>query len=442
VTRGVEFSHLTREVTVSAGQDAVVAGVLRRMVDSSGWVSADFHNHSTPSGDNTCGTDDRIINLAAEHIEFAPTTEHNRLYDWRPHISRLGLDYHLSTIPGLELTGGGAHLNTFPLTPEPHRQDNGAPVWEQDPRVNALHLREFQGGDPDRWVQINHPDMVANFIDRDGDGKTDGGFALLGEMVDGLETENYLTDFAAGEGILGRAPYRLLGPLDQGPRVKFLREFIWLQLLNQGVRVHAVAVSDAHSVYGNGVGGWRTYLPSRTDQPAEIDWREIARHARAGHIVLTTGPFLEVEAPGGALPGDSVEAKRQPVALRVRVQCNDWTDIDRVQVLVNGRQREDLNFTRASHPDWFGDGVVKFDRTLEVALTEDSHLIVAAIGEGQDLKTGYGTSPQAAMRPCAYHNPVWVDWDGGGFTPNGDTLGFPLPVAGLTPDHVRTMLER
>ena len=52
-----------------------------------------------------------------------------------------------------------------------------------------------------------------------------------------------------------------------------------------------------------------------------------------------------------------------------------------------------------------------------------------AFGHGYDLRTGFGSSWQAAMHPCAYHNPIYVDVDGGGFRPNGDTLGYPLPVA-------------
>ena len=84
VTRGIEYSHLQQTIDLRPEQSVAVKGVLKRIVDTTGWVSADYHNHSTPSGDNTTGTDDRIINLAAEHIEFAPTTEHNRLYDWRP----------------------------------------------------------------------------------------------------------------------------------------------------------------------------------------------------------------------------------------------------------------------------------------------------------------------------------------------------------------------
>ena len=141
-----------------------------------------------------------------------------------------------------------------------------------------------------------------------------------------------------------------------------------------------------------------------------------------------------------SLPGGTVRAAGG-VKLKVRVQCTDWIDIDRVQVLVNGRAEPKLNFTRASHPDWFANGVVKFDRVIDVPLSEDAHLIVVAAGENFDLKTGYGTSAQAKVKPIAYHNPIWCDVDGGGFKPNGDTLGFPLATK-ISLDEARALLER
>lgn len=436
VTRGIEHIHLAQEVTLAAGQTFELNGKLRRVVDTTGWVSADYHNHSTPSGDNTCGTDDRLINLAAEHIEFAPTTEHNRLYDWRPHIERLGLFEEIQTVPGMELTGSAAHFNAFPFDPQPFTQDNGAPVWDKDPRITAITLRDWQGSDPDRWIQINHPDMVKNFIDANGDGRVDGGFRGLATLIDGIETQNY-----SKSEILGGVPFRIGKNSEGKENVQTLREFIWLQMLNRGHRYAAMAVADAHSVYGNGVGGWRMYLPSKSDKPSEIDWRDNARHARAGHSYLTTGPFLLVTTGEGMGPGETVRTTEGSVKLKVRVQCTDWIDIDRVQVLVNGRPRPELNFTRAKHPKMFQDGVVKFENTLEVPLSEDAHLIVVAMGENSDLSVGYGTSTQAKINPCAYHNPIFVDFDGHGFTPNGDNLGFPLPVAKLSVEEAKRQLE-
>lgn len=437
VVRGPEYSHLAKDITIDAGKIVDFKGTLKRLVDSKGWISADFHNHSTPSGDNVCDTDGRLINIAAEHLEFTPTTEHNRLYDWEPTIKALGLENHIKTVKGMELTGSRQHFNAFPFEPEPLKQDGGAPIWNDDPRITALTLRRWQGERPERWIQFNHPDLSNMFIDRNGDGVQDGGFVGVGDMIDGSESEN-----GPGTNILAEAPFsvsRAAGSL--AAKVSQNREFIWRQLLNQGLRVTAVGVADAHSVYGNGVGCWRCYLPSSTDEPAKIDWAELSPHAKAGHIVLSTGPFLEVTTQNGKIAGDE-DRCTGGIDLNVRVQCTDWMDIDRVQILVNSRPDPKLNFTRKSHPQMFKEGVVKFAERIQVPLQQDAHLIVVVLDEDGDQKIGFGTSDYAKMRPCAYNNPIYVDADGNGFKPNGDTLGFDLPVGGLNADKARALLER
>ena len=441
VTRGIEFGHLEKEIKLRPGRTEKIRGLLRRLVDTEGWVSTDFHNHSTPSGDNVTNSRDRVINLAAEHIEFAPTTEHNRLYDWQPFIDELGLADEIVTIPGLEMTLAGAHLNAFPFVPDPYAQDGGAPERQLDPRINAIVLRDFQRSwedlMPERWVHLNHPNMSLDFVDRDKDGREDGGYRGLAVLIDGAEVCGNWEVW--GEDILARSPWRVV-TRDEEEEVRHRREFIWLQLLNRGHRYTAIAVSDAHTIHGNGVGGWRTYITSSSDRPADIDWKEVVGNAKAGQALITNGPFLRVETVDGTLPGGSARAQGS-IALRIEVQCTDWIDIDRVQILVNGRQHPDLNFTKESHRDWFSDGVVKFNRVIDVPLSQDSHLIVVAAGEDSDLSVGYGSSWQARMKPVAYTNPIWVDVDGGGFVPNGDDLGWDLPVMEKTVEEVRKMLE-
>jgi hypothetical protein len=110
--------------------------------------------------------------------------------------------------------------------------------------------------------------------------------------------------------------------------------------------------------------------------------------------MLTTGPFLQVTTADGKLAGDDVQVNGA-VQLKVKVQCTDWQDINRIQVLVNSRKEPTLNFTRATHPQMFSDGVVKFDEVITVPLQSDAHVIVVAVGEELNLKTGYGTSDQA-----------------------------------------------
>ena len=437
VTHGPEYSHIDQDVTVDPDKEVVVSGKLQRLVDTTGWISSDFHNHSSPSGDNVCDTDGRVINLAAEHIEFAPTTEHNRFYDWEPTINALGLTPFIKTVKGVESTGRGQHFNAFPFEPDPALQDGGAPVWNDDPRITALTLRRWQGERPERWIQFNHPTLSQMFADRNADGIVDGGFVGVGDMIDGMESQNGNTT-----NILADAPFsvsRTSGSL--AAKVGVIREFVWRQLLNQGHRLTAVAVADAHTVYGNGVGGWRIYLPSSTDDPAKINWADLSPHAKSGHIFLTTGPFLEVTTPDGKIAGDDVRSGGG-TTLHVRVQCTDWQDIDRVQVLVNSRPDPRYNFTRTSHPDMFQDGVVKFDQKIKIPLQSDAHLIVVAMHETMTLKTGFGTSPQSNLRPCAYNNPIYVDVNGNGFQPNHNTLGFDLPSMKLTADEAKAQLIR
>jgi hypothetical protein len=42
----------------------------------------------------------------------------------------------------------------------------------------------------------------------------------------------------------------------------------------------------------------------------------------------------------------------------------------------------------------------------------------------------------------AFNNPIYVDIDGNGWKPNGDTLGFELPTAGIKADDAKAQLIR
>ncbi len=433
VSLGPEHDLVERRINVDKGETVEVEAVMKRTVATDGWVSTDYHAHSTPSGDNYCSTRDRIINFAAEHIEFAPTTEHQRLFDWTPQIGALGLSDRIKTVPGIELTGSGQHFNAFPIEPDPLAQNGGAPLWHFDPRINAITLRNWGtptleggsrtdpapnarkriglfGGGPDRWVQANHPDVGGVFFDRNRDGIEDGGFVGFESLIDAAEV--WSTE------ILNLDPR-------YSERTGANRTFGWLQLLNQGRRVWCVAVSDAHRIFGNGVGGWRTYVPSSTDSPAEIDHEEIVRNSKAGRMMITNGPFLEVETADG-LPIGSTVIGEGSVDLKIRVQTPNWLEIDRVQILVNGRQPAQLDFRRKEHPGMFREGSVNFDNTVRVMLQQDAHLIVVAIGEGSTIEKGWGRNPYGKMHPVAYTNPIFVDVDRDGFEANGDTLGHRL----------------
>src|SRR5262249_38740711 len=158
--------------------------------------------------------------------------------------------------------------------------------------------------------------------------------------------------------------------------------FNWLQLLNQGQRIPGVVNTDAHYNF-HGSGGLRNYVRCDARVPGDINPLEIVRHARQGHLVMSNGPFLDVKLDD-ALPGDDLRLKGGKATLQVRVLCAGWYDVDRVQVLLNGRPEPTLNFTRASHPQLFSDGPVRFSHKTELTLEKDAHVIVVAVGEGKE----------------------------------------------------------
>ena len=424
VSRGPEFDAVEREVTVESGRESPLAAKLERTVDTTGWISTDYHNHASPSGDNVSSQFGRVLNLLCENVEYAPCTEHNRISTYVPHLKRLKVEHLLGTCSGMELTSTPlplGHLNAFPLKLHQHTQDNGAPQTDLDIELQAARLALWDDRS-EKLVQQNHPDLGWLFYDKNGDGVPDAGHAQVLPHLDVMEVHP--------PGDIFKAPLvkNSKGETENNTMLN------WMQMINQGVRVPGVVNTDAHyNIHGS---GWlRNWIASPTDDPDKVEVLDVVHESEHGHIVMSNGPFLTVAAADAeasdkqrrAIPGDDLTATGGKVSLSVRVQCPNWFDVDRVQVFVNGRPDPKLNFTRAAMPEAFGDKVVKFDRELKLELKGDAHLVVAATGENSRL--GHVMGPEhEKTRPIAVSNPIFVDVDGGGFEANGDTLGAPLPV--------------
>ncbi len=303
----------------------------------------------------------------------------------------------------------------------PNTQDNGAPTHDDDPDVQIERLALWDGGS-EKLVQVNHPDIGWMFHDRNGDGKPDAGFAgMIGKMD--------IIEFHPPHTIFDKPTTRSGGRTQNNVIVS------WLQLLNTGRRIPGVVNTDAHYNF-HGSGWLRNYVKSPTADPAAIRTLDVVHAAERGNMVMSSGPYLEVKLRSSAgsgteaIPGDDVSARGGAATLKVRVQCPNWFDVDRVQVFLNGRASEELNFTRRSHPGRFSEATVKFDQEIPLRLERDSHVIVAVIGEQSGLGPVMGPE-HANDRPVAVSNPIFVDVDGDGFKPNGDTLGALTVKAGL-----------
>jgi hypothetical protein len=205
--------------------------------------------------------------------------------------------------------------------------------------------------------------------------------------------------------------------------------FSWLQLMNLGYRIPGVVNTDAHWNF-HGSGFLRNYIKSPIDDPTANSVAELVHTCEHGRIMLTNGPFMEVSAAsdqGKAEVGDDLAAPGGKLRLKIRVQCPNWLEVNRVQVFVNGKQEPRWNFTQRTHPAMFHRATVVFDEELPIELDGDAHLVVACAGEGKGLGDVMGPDHGKDM-PAAVGNPIFVDVDGDGFKPNGDMLGLPLPV--------------
>ncbi len=421
ISHGPEYDAVFRDVTVPPGKTVEVKAELKHVVDTTGWISSDFHSHSSPSGDNTGSQLGRVLNLVCDHIEFAPCTEHNRVDSYQPHIDRLKIGQFISSCSGMELTGSPLllnHQNAFPMKFRPHLQDGGGPVTDGsvEKQVERLALWDDRS---EKLVQINHPDMGWMFRDANGDGTPDDGHPGILPLFDVVEIHP-VPDILTLDPSITASNYK-------GNN----RIYNWLQFLNQGYLLRGVVNTDAHYNYHES--GWlRNWIKSPTDDPSGIKPLDVVRASEAGAVVMSNGPFLEVSMTeagkkGRVIAGQDLEAPSGKILISARVQCPNWIDLDRVFVLVNGRIHPKHHYRKATHPNVFRSGVVRFEERLELTLKEDAHVIVVAGAENSKLGRVHGPV-WGEHTPAALHNPVFVDVDGGGFKANGDTLDHPLPV--------------
>ena len=415
VSHGLEYDAVFTEIVMVTGRETRLEATLLRRVDTRGWVSADFHSHSSPSGDNTSSQLGRVLNLLAEHIEFAPCTEHNRISTYVPHLQALGVEDRMATCSGIELTStpGFNHQNAFPLIRKPHTQDGGAPLISLDPEIQ-IERRALWDSESEKLVQQNHPDIERLFFDRDDDGVRDEGYSRMFGYMDVIEVHQLPRGSISA---IFWSPFsQKRGPdVDPSSPVNN-RIYSWIQTLNLGHRIPGVVNTDAHYNF-HGSGWLRNYLKSPTDDPARIKTLEMVRLAERGNMIMTNGPFLEVKirahessSKQQGTAGDVVVAPGGRIQLWVRVQCPNWFDIDRVQVLLNGRYIPELNFTRGSYPQFFSREVVQFETEFELYLKQDMHIILATIGEESTLGPVMGPT-YGADQPVAISNPIFVDVD-------------------------------
>lgn len=466
ITRGIEYDAVIREVTLKAGDKLDVEAKLKRSVSTPGWVSAEFANKSTVSTFWTLApAAGRVLNLLAEGVEFAPATEALSVYSYKGVIKSLDAQKWLATEDGIHLPqpvrkSFGAQ-NAFPLTYVPGDQDGGIPqrpahvfvVWwlRNIPFVFDQRERVVETGGNGKLIQVTPPGIWVN------DGRLEGMSWLFDERK--VFTESVLRDARLREvkgwdavelqpldAFLDLPEYDPADPKGQRDMDQWLAELDereskkwplakdrnrdWFRMLNLGYRLTGVVNNYARNTT-NGSGLWRNFVRTGEDDAAKLTAKNIIEGVRGGQVVMTNGPFAAVTATAGgasAGPGQDLAAHGKNVVLDVQVQCPDWIDIDRVQVIFNGHHVKALERRRgeAAQGKQAGGfvttpGPVRFQERFALTLDADTHVVVIASGEGANLRPDAAESPKT-MRYIAMTNPVYVDIDGDGFKPHSPTL--------------------
>ncbi len=395
-TRGPEYEPRVVEVTVGAGGEARTTMELERVVDTSGWVATDFHQHSILSADAPVATHDRVRSSVVECVEVPVATEHNNVADLRPIAKELGLESFVAPLPGDEITSDPnkhpwGHANVFPLVPEPGKSRGGAfEVTGRTPREVFAEARARPGP---HVLQVNHPRSGLNgYFDQMGfDPKT------------GVGTDpGYDAVFDAIEVWNGRSVEH---------RAKVLEDYFALLRTNHPVT--PIADTDTHGIVGQEAGFPRTYVKVASDVKLEA-WSDdrtadLVRGVRERReVVLTNGPFLRVTANGASIGGI---AKGQVVTVKIVVQSASFAAPDTIALRAAG----DAKITPekvALVPKKNASGAMEAEAVFTVRASRDDAFVAIASG-GKPMKPMFAGDDKE-LSPWAMSGPIWIDADADG----------------------------
>ncbi|MGC6419260.1 MAG: CehA/McbA family metallohydrolase [Bradymonadia bacterium] len=419
VSRGIEYSVERLPVNLTVGQTKEVAVVLKREVETPGYVGADFHLHASPSLDSDLSLDERVRSVVGEGVEVLVSTDHNFITDYAPTITDLQLEAWANSMIGLELTTlESGHFNGYPLRREVGAMTKGAFEWSLQPPDTIFDTIRSLGelGPEQTIVQVNHPrDSILGYFEQYGVDPLTGSLPepvdctapLLNpaaciippngsafRTADGLSTFSYgfdaievLNASVAGRHHHARMPASIDGldvpdelrqnPPDEGAILCDGDSVAaagaaddWFNMLNLGHKFLGTGTSDSHDADDH-PGAGRTFVYIGSDDPGRATSEAVVKGLKSGRAIMTTGPF--VEATINDLPiGSTIERAGSEVTLKVKVQAASWVDVDQGIVWVNGHVRERF-------PIQLTEGRFRFVTNLTIE--RDSWVVIEVTGD-------------------------------------------------------------
>ena len=357
VSHGLEYSIFEQDIAVTAGALTTVDAQIAWVIDTTGFISGDFHIHATNSPDGEVTNDERVISVLAEGVDFYTPSDHQFRTDFAPVIASLGVGSLVSFAPNSEnTTPDYGHFNAWPMTIDPAQVNGGALDWAkaapagQDfPSFGNYMMPPAEIfanllADPGvNTVQINHID---SFFGPGGlavdtglippQHTADAASKRLDPSIPNLFSDAF-TAMEIWEGTnRGDIANRLIG--------RNLGD--WFNLINQGIVRTGLAVSDTHKQIIKQAGFPRTMVASPTDDPGAIGAiaDTIATNVNAGRAIGTNAPFVRVTTAAASTGENGGLALGLPTLIKttdgnatitVDIQSPLWAEFDQVEYYIN-----------------------------------------------------------------------------------------------------------
>jgi hypothetical protein len=364
-SRGPEWTVEFTDVTLEPGEALTRTFNLRRVVDTTGYLATEFHQHAIGSHDSPVSYEDRLKSLVVEGIEFFASTDHDFVSDYAPYISLLGLGERILSAVGVEATPFAyGHFIAFPLDIETADPTNGAIDWANGtddfsmmPADIWKAYREKRGA---RIIQVNHPRRLGSFSDfMTYFDRAALSFDFVAHRIFGSHDEQPIPSED-----LRLPPTSLFDPgfdtvevwnrfyiadtdgdgvPEQSASDRVLQD--WMNFLSLGFLVTPVGNSDTHSVVKDPAGMPRTLVRVSDDSPAALKSGAAAEDVYATllgtagtpkDVIVTNGPMIAVGVEGTPKAiGRLVKATGDTVTLSIDVSSAPWVAVDTVEIFAN-----------------------------------------------------------------------------------------------------------
>jgi len=369
--RGFEYSVDSIRLNLARGDHHDKKFLIRREVDTEGWISCDTHIHTfTHSGHGDANDRERVITIAGEGLELPIITDHNIHVDLKPETNTNNVHRYFTPVTGNEVTTSAGHFNVFPVAKNETVINHNGSDW----KTLDQNIRQAPGL---KAIILNHGrDVHKGFRPFDSTRY----LAPAGMRIDREEV------FANAMEVINSG----------SQQTDIMRLFNdWFGMLNRGYFLTPVGSSDSHDVSRFIVGQGRTYIKCEDKDAGNIQVDEAVESFLEGKVMVSLGLLTSITVNDVYGPGDLVRAAGK-VNVSVKVMGPAWTTAERVSLYANGKKIREVMIEKG---DVAG---LKWTGTWELELQKQDVFLVA-IAEGPAGKMPWWP----IAKPYQPASPVW-----------------------------------